>query len=485
MLQLLLSFSLYGQTDEEPPLPPVLNLVTVNQPTGNPELTWSLSPSSDVSGYVVYSYVNGEGYAIDTLHNPYVSSYVRTGSGSSYFSEAFVVAALDSSGNISPLSNSLNTIFTRAEIDTCNKKINITWNSYTSYPRNVLSYTILFSVDGNIYTEAGQVAPEKTGFSIEDFTVDVQYCFIVRANLEGGFISASNKTCLSAKMQKPPQWINADFTQVTTENNILVSFTIDPASEIKSFRLERKTGYSGLFQQVAQFNNVSGSITYTDVKPDLNKVYFYRLSALNNCNNPILYSNIASNIVLAMQRSENEINLTWNPYREWRGTLGSYKLYVNMGSGFEEKLTIVPEDTTVTINYTDLMYEVSGSEICFMIIALESSNPFGVSGESQSSQICTSVAEIISVPNTFTPDNNLINDLFKPVLSFKPSDYKLVITDLRRRTVFETRDFNQVWDGTRNGEKLPEGVYLWYLNLITPSGKRISRTGTITIIFNH
>ena len=144
VLAALLSLHSYGQTDKDRPLSPVLDLVTVNQVTGNPELTWTLSPSPDVSGYVVYSYLNGEGFALDTLKNPSITTWTRTGSGSSYFSESFVVAALDSSGNISPLSNALHTIFAEAEIDTCNKKIIITWNSYASYPRNVLSYSKLF-----------------------------------------------------------------------------------------------------------------------------------------------------------------------------------------------------------------------------------------------------------------------------------------------------------------------------------------------------
>jgi gliding motility-associated-like protein len=224
---------------------------------------------------------------------------------------------------------------------------------------------------------------------------------------------------------------------------------------------------------------------YSDAKPDLSKIYFYRLSALNNCNSPIVYSNIASNIVLSLQRTENEIDLSWNPYREWNGNIGSYRLYVKTGSTFEERLQIVPEDTSITVSYADLMYEASGSEVCFMIRAYEASNPYGVTGESQSSEVCTPVSEVITVPNTFTPDNNLVNDYFKPVLSFTPKDYKLVITDLRRRPVFETNDFNSEWDGTQSGNLLPEGVYLWYLNVVTPSGKKISRTGTITIIFNR
>jgi gliding motility-associated-like protein len=131
------------------------------------------------------------------------------------------------------------------------------------------------------------------------------------------------------------------------------------------------------------------------------------------------------------------------------------------------------------------MYKVSGSEVCFTIEADEVSNPYGATGISLSNRVCTPVTERISVPNTFTPDHNLVNDTFRPVLSFSPSTYKLVITDLKRRTLFETSDYSEEWDGTTNGKALPEGVYLWFLKVITPSGKTIAKTGTVNIIFNH
>jgi gliding motility-associated-like protein len=81
----------------------------------------------------------------------------------------------------------------------------------------------------------------------------------------------------------------------------------------------------------------------------------------------------------------------------------------------------------------------------------------------------------------FTPDNNGLNDLFRPVLSFTPVDYQLIITDANRKTVFETKDYSQEWDGTRNGDHLPEGLYLWFLRIRTPSGRIVEKSGTITI----
>ena len=47
-------------------------------------------------------------------------------------------------------------------------------------------------------------------------------------------------------MQNPPEWINADYATVKAHDAISLSFTIDPFSEIDTFDLERKSGYSGI-----------------------------------------------------------------------------------------------------------------------------------------------------------------------------------------------------------------------------------------------
>ncbi len=471
-----------GQPDMDPPVSPVLDLVTVSQLTGYSEISWTLSPSPDVSGYVVYTYTNNEGYAIDTIHNPLISSYKHASLISSELSRSYVVAALDSAGNISPLSNPLNTIFTTVSLDTCNRKIEINWNSYPSFPRQVLSYTILYSINGDSYSEAGITSKETGSYIMNDFSFDKQYCFIVRADLAEGFSSVSNKACLQTRMQRPPQWINADYATVVPEDEILLSFKADLLSEISEYILERKTGSSGTFSQIYHFTDHSGSFLYGDSNADIGEINYYRLSAINSCNIPITVSNIASNIVLSLEQDENDINLTWNPYKEWNGTISSYKLFIKAGMEYEERYTVMPNDTAFTVKYSDLMYEVTGYEVCFMIKAYETSNPYGISGESRSSRICSPVTEVITVPNVFTPDNNLVNDLFIPVLSFTPVEYHLIITDLSRKTIFETSDHTAKWDGTNNGNPVPEGVFLWFLKVRMPSGNTVSRTGTVTVV---
>ena len=165
--------------------------------------------------------------------------------------------------------------------------------------------------------------------------------------------------------------------------------------------------------------------------------------------------------------------MSWNPYRNWRGVIDSNLVYMSTGKILEERYSLTPDGFFLNIKYSNLMYEVTQPEICFMIRAVEASNPYAANGETRSQIACIPVNEKVTVPNIFTPDNNSVNDLFRPVLSFTPLSYQLVITDMKRRALFETTDFMESWDGTRSGVPQAEGVYLWFLKARTPSGSEI------------
>jgi gliding motility-associated-like protein len=479
------SISVQAQKDCTVPVAPRLNSVSVQPETGYAELSWNLSPSTDIAAYIIYNHNSGYWYTIDTLWNPGASSYLYYSAGTKYFSESYVIAAFRMPICTSPLSNTLSTIFCTSEIDTCRKQITISWNRYSGYPIKVLEYGILVSKNGAPFAKMYSADSLSGNFTISDFETDTKYCFAVRAELEGGTTSTSNKSCIETKMQHPPQWINADYATVTDDGKIDLSFSFDQLSEISRFSLEKKVGPTGSFQVVAALNSGTGSVNYTDNNADIHKVNYYRIAAINNCNMPVIYSNIASNIVLLLESEQGIIKLQWNPYRQWNGIAGSTKILTEVGNESTENMDMAAGDTLLNINYSDLMYKVTGSEVCFSVEAKETENPYGAAGVSLSNKVCSAITEIISVPNTFTPDHNLINDTFKPILSFTPTAYKLVITDLRRRVLFETTDPSDEWDGSAGGKSLPEGIYLWFLKVMSPSGKSFSKTGTVNIIFNR
>ena len=71
------------------------------------------------------------------------------------------------------------------------------------------------------------------------------------------------------------------------------------------------------------------------------------------------------------------------------------------------------------------------------------------------------------VPNTFTPDNDEYNNIFKPTFSsgFDPENYMLLIFDRWGEIVFEAKDINVGWNGLFNSrqevETVQEGTYTW------------------------
>ncbi|MBN1387498.1 MAG: gliding motility-associated C-terminal domain-containing protein [Bacteroidales bacterium] len=469
--------------DTERPLPPILDLVTVDPFSGHTDLEWTAGGSPDVAGYVIYLYIEEEGYAIDTIFQPYASSYTNTDSNAEFYSESYVIAAIDSSENISPLSNFLNTIFIRGELDTCAHRIELIWNTYKSEDPEVSEYRIYSSFEGNDYVFTGSTPVNDTAFSIESFESYSEYCFYVEARLSNGSSSFSNIFCINTNLPIPPSWINADYASINDDGSVQLSFTIDPLSEYTRYRIERSNDTLSGFVHVIDKYGDDLRIEYTDyMKPD--DVAYYRLAALNSCDEPVVYSNLASTINLNLTMDTDLIRLQWNGYYQWRGGVSVYRISRNISGFFEEIATVNGNDTTFTDDIKTFLYETGQGNICYRVIAEEGYNPYYYNAISASDTKCIEQPVKIYVPNAFTPDNNSLNDIFRPVLSFTPVMYKMIITNRAGITLFKTTDYLEGWDGRHENVKLPEDVYIWLIEVETPEGKIITKTGTVTIIFN-
>jgi gliding motility-associated-like protein len=86
-------------------------------------------------------------------------------------------------------------------------------------------------------------------------------------------------------------------------------------------------------------------------------------------------------------------------------------------------------------------------------------NQYGCQDRSQ--QMITVVPVIpIMVPNAFTPDGDIHNNTFKPIL-YKPQPYELFIYNRWGEMVYYSNDAYGEWDGNYNGKPSPDGVYIY------------------------
>ncbi|MFN8210963.1 MAG: gliding motility-associated C-terminal domain-containing protein [Bacteroidales bacterium] len=482
LLSFFVCFSAFPQGTSERPEAPVFTFLTIDSVSGKPYLEWQKSPSADVAGYIIYNWIQAEAHAIDTVWNPAATSYINSASKADFWSESYVIAAIDSTGNVSPLTGVLNTIFPALADDPCNGAITVIWNTYSQSQSQVNGYTIMLSESGGPFQPVLTTGAETTSASVKGIKSSINNCFRVRADLPGGNKSNSVFKCRTVDFQKIPEWMNADYASISSGNHISLSFTFDPASEINIYRISRKTLSDNSVAAITSFNRSGNNITYTDLLANTKQRYEYTLVAVNDCGLNSAVSNPAGNIVLQTIYNNGYAGLSWNSYVSFSGGVRDYRLYTDKGSGFSESQVIPASDTSFAVDYSQIMNEVTGAELCFYVEAFENTNQYGISGISRSNTVCIPVQERITVPNAFTPDNDNINDIFRPVLSFTPSDYRLIITDRQNNRLFETTDHLLGWDGTKGGDSLPRDVYVWYLSLKTPSGQRINRTGTVTIV---
>jgi gliding motility-associated-like protein len=66
------------------------------------------------------------------------------------------------------------------------------------------------------------------------------------------------------------------------------------------------------------------------------------------------------------------------------------------------------------------------------------------------------------VPNSFSPNGDGLNDVFKPQAQ-KIRDYELTIYNRWGERVFQSAKVSEGWDGTFDSNQAPTGVYLYQM----------------------
>jgi gliding motility-associated-like protein len=89
----------------------------------------------------------------------------------------------------------------------------------------------------------------------------------------------------------------------------------------------------------------------------------------------------------------------------------------------------------------------------------------------------------LTMPNAFTPDGDLLNDVFRPVtLPEKITSFSMYIYDRWGKQVFFTNDVTQGWDGTINGSPAQIGGYVYVVKYGNPSGAEREKRGMVMVV---
>jgi gliding motility-associated-like protein len=183
--------------------------------------------------------------------------------------------------------------------------------------------------------------------------------------------------------------------------------------------------------------------------------------------------------------------------------------YINVYGNPIAAFTASPQPTTIlasTIYFTDQSTnattwywsfgDISGAtsvlqnpsytytqEICYQVtLEVESQNGCV---DSTSEQICIAPDVGIYVPNTFTPNDDGINEGFIPVtVGIDPDKYEFWVFDRWGNMIFYTDDINKPWDGKVLGHSdlCQEDTYVWRVKCIDVLNKKHNLLGHVNLI---
>jgi gliding motility-associated-like protein len=476
---LLVTPVLHGQQDSILPAVPVPVNVTVDPYTGSSTIRWIPSVSTDVERYIIYASDLLYGFlAIDSVDASHIPEYVHTNSFARYRTTGYTVAARDSSGNRSPMSEPLWTVYLSAANDSCNSRINLSWTPHVNVSHPSDRYELWVSVAEEAVYKYITLPITDTSHIFRDYLPGTRYCFFITAtNEEGAFPSSSNRQCITTGIERVPEWLRIEAISVE-DGGLAVTGSYDRESTMDDFVLLRfDAGLSG-WSQCGTATGFDGTVSFALSDADTGRVTPYLLAVLNSCGVPADSSLPGRNILLIWEKGGMQVNLQWN--RTGLSSAPMFSVRRDRGYGWEEAASALP-DTSWSEDLSLFAGSVISATVAYQVTASHAGSPPGTP-DSRSNVILVPLEGNIYMPNAFTPDGDGLNDLFMPALSFLPQEYEFSIYTRSGVLLFRTADYGEGWNGHHNGRLMPSGVYLWSLRITTPAGQTEVQRGTVTIL---
>ena len=90
---------------------------------------------------------------------------------------------------------------------------------------------------------------------------------------------------------------------------------------------------------------------------------------------------------------------------------------------------------------------------------------------------------VIGTPTGFTPNNDGLNDFFRPHNALKADNYHFTVFNRLGQKVFDSRNWQEKWDGKIRDVQQATGIYVWMLSYINrDTKKQVFEKGTVALI---
>jgi gliding motility-associated-like protein len=149
------------------------------------------------------------------------------------------------------------------------------------------------------------------------------------------------------------------------------------------------------------------------------------------------------------------------------------------------EFTEIAHLSSMTTNYLDDLTNVSPNSLSGKLLYRVEARRNGSTISAFSNIAEVKIHSVFDkIPNAFTPNNDGLNDTFKPLINFIPEKFLMIIYDRYGIPVFQTENPEEGWDGKIRGKGMAiEGVYIYHVQYTSYGGTSNKKTGKVTVFY--
>jgi len=367
----------------------------------------------------------------------------------------FRIASHDACSNFKVYSNELCSIHTGAQ--PLNNSIELSWDTF--FPANYLNVQV-FRDSLSIISLTNQ----ELAYADTSVLCNTNYCYYLETHHNDGSISRSNQICENAFSTDTPESVK-DISANIIDNEIHWTWLTPPNEQVQSFNIFNEAG------------NVIGSTslnTATTSYPQEAEACI-KIQLTNSCDNASPLSSPACPLLLTRTiNGDGSITLNWSDFISWQNGVSNYSVII-----YDTDMVLIDSIPIGNLTqYTDPLPTDNNQVSHYVIWA--SANDNGVT-DSNSNLIRVERPPVIALPNTFTPNGDSLNDVFKVSGKYIKS-VDLSILNRWGSTIYHAN--GDTWDGTAYGKPAALGTYIYYVIIKDFANNEHIRTGTVLILDN-
>ncbi|MEO8150846.1 MAG: gliding motility-associated C-terminal domain-containing protein [Bacteroidia bacterium] len=360
-----------------------------------------------------------------------------------------------------------------------NDALRLYWGNLNP-PSQFFSYYLIYkSTNGSPYVLTDTIYDQLQIAYVDSNAANntvTDYCYYIKTvNVCQDAGTTSDTICTLSQINTKTNYMAT--ATVNAANKIGITwqhFADGPFSTLYIYKKENSVaGQFNLWQTL--FHKAQDNITDYDVQTDLYS-YTYKMTNEDYCSNLSPESNIATTVLLNGLSAPFVNTINWSRYETWNGGVNRYVVYRKKDPLSEFELLAVITDTV----YVDKDLDVTGGEFFYKIRAVEGAG--SMNADSWSNEIELLQSPQVFIPNAFTPNDDAVNETWKPIIVFV-RDYSLLVFNRWGQKVFESTDETASWNGKLQGKDCVQGTYFYVLKFTgydTPDEYR--KTGVVTLV---